>query len=102
VSFDEGPHTYINETNKIKDKEHILMRPISDKKVMSKYISKKTYQGSKGTYFFTDGFGIHKGEPLKKNYRMILNVHYGLGDKLDDKYADFFKRCWSEIICSTG
>ena len=89
VSFDEGPHTYINETNKIKDKEHILMRPISDEKVMSKYISKKTYQGSKGTYFFTDGFGIHKGEPLKKNYRMILNVHYGLEQIKYYKYDEY-------------
>ena len=89
VSFDEGPHTYINETNKIKDKEHILMRPISDKKVMSKYISKKTYLGSKGTYFFTDGFGIHKGEPLKKNYRLILNVHYGLEQIKYYKYDEY-------------
>jgi hypothetical protein len=89
VSFDEGPHIYINKTNKIKDKNHILIRPSSDEKILSKYTSKKTYTGQKGTFFFTDGFGIHKGEPLKKNYRMVLNVHYGLEQIKYYKYDEY-------------
>lgn len=89
VNFDEGPHTYIIKTNKVKDKEHILMRPITGENVGSNYITKKTYLGPKGTYFFTDGFGIHKGEPLKKNYRMILNFHYGLEQIKYTKYDEY-------------
>lgn len=78
VGLDEGPHTYIKNTHKKKYIDQILIKRNTDKEIEDSYPSKKTYIGEKGTYFLTDGFGIHKGEIVKKNYRIILNVHYGL------------------------
>ncbi len=91
VGFEDGPHTYIENTHKKKKIDHILIKRNSDSEIEKSYISKKTYTGTKGTYFLTDGFGIHKGETVKNNYRIMLNVHYGLEKIKYYKYDTYFK-----------
>lgn len=91
VGFEDGPHIYIQNTHKKKMIDHILIKKDSDYEIEKSYISKKIYTGKKGTFFFTDGFGIHKGETVKKNYRIMLNVHYGLEKIKYYKYDTYFK-----------
>ena len=91
VGTEDGPHTYIENTHKNKNVDHFLIKRNTDKEIEDSYPSKKIYTGIKGTYFLTDGFGIHKGEIVKRNYRMILNVHYGLEKIKYYKYDTYVK-----------
>ena len=72
-----GPHVYITGSHKNKKLEHSLARLYSDKEIFDSYKKIKTFIGKEGSFFFTDSYGIHKGEPPKKNYRLMLNIHFG-------------------------
>ena len=57
--------------------------------IYSVYENKKIFVGPAGTSFFTDSYGLHKGETPLENYRLMLNIHFGKGKLLyskDDLY----------------
>ena len=68
-----------------------MIKRNTDKEIEDSYPSKKIYTGIKGTYFWTDGLGIHKEEIVKRNYRMIFNVHYCLEKIEYYKYDTYVK-----------
>ena len=77
VDDDSGPHIYIPKTHKNKKLKTILPRLYDDNLIYDLYKTKKKYKGKIGSIFFTDGYGIHKGEIPNKNPRIIINVHFG-------------------------
>lgn len=77
VDDDSGPHIYIPKTHKKKKLKSILPRLYDDNLIYNLYETKKKYEGKTGSIFFTDGYGIHKGEMPKTNSRIIINVHFG-------------------------
>ena len=34
---------------------------------------------NRGSSFFVDSYGLHKGKVPEKNSRILLNIHFGLG-----------------------
>ena len=80
VDEDTGPHIFVPKTHKKKNSSHKLCRLYSDKNIIESYEKIKKFTGKKGSAFFVDGYGLHKGETPKKNYRLMLNVHYGRGN----------------------
>jgi hypothetical protein len=81
-----GPHVYVKQTHIKKHKKHELQKGYSDKQILKNYSTVKTLIGKKGTMFFEDSFGLHKGETPLKHYRIILNIHYGRGSIKYSKY----------------
>jgi hypothetical protein len=91
VDKDSGPHILIPNTHKKKLLKHSLCRLYTDQEIYNSYDKKEIFLGSKGSLFFSDGYGLHKGETPKKNTRLILNAHYGRNKILyssDDIYID--------------
>lgn len=82
VDEDTGPHIFVPRTHKKKFFSHKLCRLYSDRDILENYEKVKKFVGKKGTAFFVDGYGLHKGETPKNNYRLMLNVHYGRGNIL--------------------
>lgn len=80
VDSNNGPHVYIKNSHKHKKLKHILAERISDKEIEESYKSENitTVQGQKGSLFFEDTFGLHKGIfPYKT--RILLVLEYGIG-----------------------
>ena len=77
VDEDSGPHIIIPYTHKKKLFKHKLCRLYSDQEIYNSYDQRKIFLGKKGSIFFSDGSGLHKGETPKKNTRLIVNAHYG-------------------------
>jgi len=77
VDDHSGPHIYIRGTHLKKDKNHLLHRPYFDKEIVKNYSDFFKVQGKKGSFFFEDAYGLHKGEPPTKKPRILLNIHYG-------------------------
>ena len=90
VDSDCGPHIFIPQTHKKKLDKHKLQRPYKDTDIDTSYEKKKEFIGETGSFFFVDSYGLHKGEIPKKNYRLMINVHYGKGKILYNKYDNFF------------
>ena len=89
VTLQNGPHIFIPKTHKLKKKENKLCRLFSDENINRNYQEKKIFLGKKGSMFFVDSYGIHKGETPQENYRLMLNIHFGRGKILysnNDKY----------------
>ena len=72
-----GPHAYVAGSHKNKKLDHSLTRLYSDKDIYSSYNDIKIFHGKEGSFFFTDSYGIHKGMSPTKNYRIMLNIHFG-------------------------
>ena len=89
VNKNNGPHIYAERTHNKKIKKHELQKGYSDKQIFKHYKSIKTVVGKKGTIFFEDSFGLHKGETPIKNSRVILNIHYGNGNIKYSKYDKY-------------
>ena len=88
--FDEndGAHIYIPKTHRKKNIDNILASRFKTSEINKKYNVKKVFLGKSGTTFIIDTFGIHKGSPVKKGTRMLLNLEFG---------RDHFptqKECW--------
>ena len=67
------------------------MQTFSDENINRNYSKTKTFLGKKGTFFLVDSYGIHKGLTPKKNYRLMLNIHFGRGRILyseNDKFIE--------------
>lgn len=77
VDDHSGPHIYIRGTHLKKDKNHILHRPYFDKEIVKDYNDFFKVKGKKGSFFFEDAYGLHKGESPSKKPRILLNIHYG-------------------------
>jgi len=77
VDKDSGPHILIPNTHKKKLLKHSLCRLYTDQEIYNSYDKKEIFLGSKGSLFFSDGYGLHKGETPQKNTRLILNAHFG-------------------------
>lgn len=85
VDEDTGPHIFVPRTHKKKFFSHKLCRLYSDRDILENYEKVKKFTGKKGSAFFVDGYGLHKGETPKKNFRLMLNIHYGRGNILYSK-----------------
>ena len=84
-----GPHVYVKKTHIEKHKKHEFQKGYSDKQIFKNYSSVQTLIGKKGTMFFEDSFGLHKGETPLESYRIILNIHYGRGNIKYSKYDKY-------------
>ena len=72
-----GPHAYVTGSHKKKKLDHSLTRLYSDDDIYNSYNDIKVFHGKEGSFFFTDSYGIHKGMSPTKNYRIMLNIHFG-------------------------
>jgi hypothetical protein len=73
-----GPHKFIEGSHKNKRKDNFLLRRYSDNEIMQNYKKRiRTFLGKKGSTFYIDTFGIHKGEVPKNNSRKVLILEYG-------------------------
>jgi hypothetical protein len=73
-----GPHIFVEGSHKNKKKDNFLLRRYSDIEIMQNYKNRiKIFLGKKGSIFYVDTFGIHKGEVPKKNSRKVLILEYG-------------------------
>jgi len=91
VDDDAGPHIFVPKTHKKKKSSHKLCRLYSDKDILENYEKIKKFTGKKGSAFFVDGYGLHKGETPKKKHRLMINVHYGKGSILYSKNDKIIK-----------
>jgi hypothetical protein len=91
VDLNSGPHVFVTGTHKRKNFKHKLHRPYSDNDIHSSYSEVISFLGNKGSSFFVDSYGLHKGETVKKNNRIMLNIHYGKGKLLYSAYDKFIK-----------
>ena len=73
VDIDSGPHIFIPGTHKNKLFKHRLCRLYADQNIYDSYNKKIEFLGTKGSLFFVDSYGLHKGETPKKKSRLILN-----------------------------
>ena len=76
-----GPHVYVEGSHKHKKFQHSLTRLYSDEDIKNSYDKIKKFYGQKGSFFFTDSYGLHKGEKPKSTARILLNIHFG-SDKI--------------------
>ena len=79
VDDNSGPHIFIPKTHKKKLLRTGLARLYDDDLIYNLYKKKIKFNGKSGSIFFTDGYGLHKGETPTKNSRLIINVHFGRG-----------------------
>lgn len=78
VDESSGPHIFVSGTHKHKKLEHSLARLYSDENIFGSYKNIKIFNGCEGSFFFTDSYGIHKGMTPIKNFRIMLNIHFGI------------------------
>ena len=79
VDEDGGPHIFVPGTHKKKEFSTKLCRLYSDKNIAQEYSKNKKFVGKKGSMFFVDSYGLHKGEHPTGKSRLMLNVHFGRG-----------------------
>ena len=91
VDQDSGPHILIPYTHKKKLFRHSLCRLYEDKDIYNFYNQKVIFTGGAGSLFFSDGYGLHKGEMPKSKSRLILNIHYGRNKILYSPNDIYFK-----------
>ncbi|AIQ95314.1 hypothetical protein [Prochlorococcus sp. MIT 0604] len=76
VDENSGPHSYIKKSLNDKSIYKSIRRRLSYKNVHKRYPNKEeVLTGKKGTGFFEDTYGYHKGT-LPKKYRVILQCQY--------------------------
>ena len=91
VDHENGPHIFIPRTHKDKKRDNKLCRLYSDDNIKNNYQDSKIFTGKAGSMFFVDSYGIHKGLTPTKNYRLMLNIHFGRGKILYSKYDKFIQ-----------
>ncbi len=91
VDLNSGPHIFIPQTHKTKLKPFKLCRLYSDQNVYKQYNKPKIFTGKTGSSFFTDSYGLHKGETPIETSRLILNIHYGVGKILYSKNDEYIQ-----------
>ena len=63
--------------SKKKKLNHLNIQRLDDYEIYNNYKQKVKFTGTKGTLFFEDTFGFHKGDEPKKNSRIALIIEYG-------------------------
>jgi hypothetical protein len=91
VETGSGPHIFIPGTHKNKLFKHRLCRLYSDQNIYEAYKERIEFLGNKGSLFFVDSYGLHKGETPRNKSRLILNVHFGKQKILYSKNDIYFK-----------
>ena len=81
----DGPHIFIPGTHKRKKFSHLLIKRYEDDIIYQNYSEKVKFTGKKGTIFFEDTFGFHKGTTPIENSRIALVVVFGKGKIRYDK-----------------
>lgn len=77
-----GPHTYVPQShlstlNYFGEMNKIVNR-FSDNEIINSglYNKQKAFTGKKGTVIFEDTYGFHKGSPVIKGHRLMLQLEY--------------------------
>ena len=65
-----GPHIFIPGTHK-KKLNHLNIQRLDDYEIYNNYKQKVKFTGTKGTLFFEDTFGFHKGDEPKKILELL-------------------------------
>ena len=81
VSFENGPHVFVEGTHKDKGIEKSLLsrgyERLNDEIIKEIYNdSVKTFNKKKGTLIVEDTRGLHKGDIVKSGYRCLLNIQF--------------------------
>jgi hypothetical protein len=79
VNVDAGPHVFVRRSHKRKPLRHRFpMRRLSDAEVIAHYGAENvlTLEGSAGSAFIEDTFGIHKGLPPRTQNRLLLQLEF--------------------------
>jgi len=74
-----GAHVYIPTTHRKKARQHQITQRFDDNDIENIYPKKKVFIGKKGTFFFVDTFGFHKGSPITIKPRIAAFIEYGYG-----------------------
>ena len=104
VNEKNGPHCYIAKSHKVGNKPHNILKRgyvrVSDKELI-KYYPKNTFKeikGPAGTIIFGDTSCWHKGKPISKGERLILQLEYtsslfgyNMPKLVTKNYSDQFK-----------
>jgi hypothetical protein len=82
VSKDNGPHSFISGTHKNYGIDKIILKQgykRIDNEIINRLYSKSKivqFLGNKGSMLIEDTRGIHKGEPIRKGSRLLLQLQY--------------------------
>ncbi len=78
VHTDNGPHCYIEGSHKSLPNELLSDRRFSDEELKKFYPESafKEFVGKKGTMLIVDTRGLHKGKPLVKDNRLLLQIQF--------------------------
>lgn len=75
----DGAHIFIPRSHRHKLKKHLITKRYEDEVIESAYDNKKIFLGKRGTYFYVDTFGFHKGSPVKNDFRIAGFIEFGSG-----------------------
>ena len=106
VEPDNGPHTYIagsaRDYQQHVPQDYKISQRLSDEYLREQYPDEKfvTMTGPKGTVLIEDTSGFHKGEPVVKGHRLMLQLEYACSlyfnpvpsfsfEGLTDRFVDF-------------
>lgn len=80
VTPESGPHCYIKGSHIHKPREIFRDGRISDDLINQYYSEDKIVEicGSKGTIIAADTIGFHKGKPLEKGFRLLLQIQFSV------------------------
>ncbi|MFT5167219.1 MAG: hypothetical protein ACI8P3_002456 [Saprospiraceae bacterium] len=78
VGPETGPHCYIRKSNRIKPKAILSDGRKTDDLMKSHYAAEDMMElkGEKGSILIVDTSGWHKGKPLTKDKRLLLQIQY--------------------------
>jgi hypothetical protein len=78
VGSENGPHEYIEGSHRVPLMCEI--RRFSDEEVLASFPEnlKISFVGSAGTMFLENTYGLHRGQPVRKDRRLILQIIYSM------------------------
>ena len=89
VNDENGPHIFIPGSHKKKKRKHYKIERYEDEDIFKNYNQKIKFTGKKGTIFYEDTFGFHKGDEPKSNSRIALIIEYGKNNIKYGNYSEF-------------
>ena len=82
-------HTYLFRDPIKKKRKHYKIERYEDEDIFKNYSQKIKFTGKKGTIFYEDTFGFHKGDEPKSNSRIALIIEYGKNNIKYGNYSEF-------------
>ncbi len=78
VDEDRGPHVFVRGTHRRLPRVFLEDRRFRDEEILAHYGPERitTIAGPSGTFFSEDTRGLHKGTPVRKGHRLILQILY--------------------------